>query len=432
VSGILSQMPQGVLSQQMGISPQDQGLLALGLGLMANSGPSRMPTTFGQNFGQAGMGALGVYGKAVDNQQEHMARAQALQMKQQEFDLLKQQRDATLAEQQRTLAAQRQFAGSLTPEQRLAFDANPTAFMQSHFKAQEPYSQRPGERRMVGTTVISENPVEAKPPKTEKDATGVLRYTEGPQAGQVVPGFGTMAAPPGFTRGTDGQLKIDPGFLAGRKEIAAAGAARISNTPIFKQEGEESKAVGKHFGETYAQIQTGGFNAGNRINRLSRLSQLLEGVQTGKLTPLGTDLASYASSIGLNVDAKLGNKQAADALANEIALELRSTGDGGGMPGAMSDQDRNFLKSMVPGLATSPQGRKMMIETSMKIERRKQDVAKLAREYRKKHGSLNDGFYEELQAFSDKNPLFPAPKAAAPTGGKSVLDEADAIIRGGR
>ena len=129
-------------------------------------------------------------------------------------------------------------------------------------------------------------------------------------------------------------------------------------------------------------------------------------MQTGKLTPFGVDVASTAASLGFKIDPKLGNKQAADALSKEMALELRNPSGGAGMPGALSNSDREFLMSMTPGLTSDPAGRKLISESMIKLAKRDQEVAKLARDYRKRKGNLDEGFYDELAKFSDANPLF--------------------------
>jgi len=97
-----------------------------------------------------------------------------------------------------------------------------------------------------------------------------------------------------------------------------------------------------------------------------------------------------------------------------MALELRNPSGGAGMPGALSDKDREFLVSMTPGIAKTPGGNKLIIDTARKLAKRDQDVARLAREYRQRNGSMNEGFYAELQKYSDANPIFAAPTAPAP------------------
>jgi hypothetical protein len=172
------------------------------------------------------------------------------------------------------------------------------------------------------------------------------------------------------------------------------------------QERQEARTVGEGFGKMYVELQQAGSGAPARLAKLDRMEQLMQGVQTGKLTPAMTQVASIAQSLGITLDEKLGAKQGLEALSNEIALSLRNPSGGAGMPGAMSDKDREFLTSMTPGLAKTPAGNKLIIETARKVAQRDQDVAKLARAYRKNHGSLDEGFYDELADYSASHPLF--------------------------
>jgi hypothetical protein len=89
-----------------------------------------------------------------------------------------------------------------------------------------------------------------------------------------------------------------------------------------------------------------------------------------------------------------------------MALQLRNPSGGAGMPGALSDADRVYLQSMTPGLTKTPEGRKLISETMITLAKRDQDVAKLARDYRKKNGGFDEGFYNELATWSAANPLF--------------------------
>jgi hypothetical protein len=172
------------------------------------------------------------------------------------------------------------------------------------------------------------------------------------------------------------------------------------------EEKAEAKKVGEGMGEIYINLQKAGSAAPTKLGKLDRMEQLMEGVSTGKLTPAMTQVATIADSLGFKIDPKLGPKQALEALSNEIALDLRNPSGGAGMPGAMSDKDREFLLSMPPGLSKTKEGNKLIIQTARAVAKREQDVAKLAREYRKKNGSLDEGFYDELADFSASNPLF--------------------------
>jgi hypothetical protein len=190
-----------------------------------------------------------------------------------------------------------------------------------------------------------------------------------------------------------------------QKELKAAGASQVNvNT---KQETEEAKAVGKELGKQYATIQQAGAQAAGKVDKFDRLSSLLEGVNTGKLTPKMTEIAGYAEALGIKLDPKLDQKQAANALIGELTLQARNPSGGAGMPGAMSDADREFLRTLNPSLAQTTGGNKQILATLKKVSVRDQQVAKMAREYRAKNGTI-EGFTDELAKWSDDNPLFDA------------------------
>jgi hypothetical protein len=247
-----------------------------------------------------------------------------------------------------------------------------------------------------------------------KVVNGSLVRIDGDKVSEAYRAPTNDALPSGMRMGPNGPEWI-PGYLEGRSKVAQAGAAR--NQMLFKQEGKEAEKVGGFFGEQYANVQSAGMTAQSKLNKLSRMESLMQGYETGKLTPLGKDIASYMQSVGIKIDPNLGNKEAFEALSNEMALEARNPSGGAGMPGAMSDQDRAFLQNIVPGLSKTTGGNKVMIETHRRIAKRDQDVAKLARDYRKKNGSIDEGFYEELAAFSAANPLFKDMQGGAPSGG---------------
>ena len=226
------------------------------------------------------------------------------------------------------------------------------------------------------------------------------------------PGFdpqpvgGAKQAPMPWEYEPDGQggFRMKPGVLSAKTQVAQAGAGR--NDVVFKQEGEESKTVGKFFGDQYAEIQKAGIDAYGRINRLNRMEQLLSGLETGKFTPAMTEVQSALDSLGIKISPNLDSAQAARALSNELALQKRNPSGGAGMPGALSDADRNYLSETVPGLGKTPGGNRLLIETDRRLAKRDQQVAQMAREYRKQNGHLDEGFYQQLQQFSEANPLF--------------------------
>lgn len=186
------------------------------------------------------------------------------------------------------------------------------------------------------------------------------------------------------------------------------------------QQTEEQKKVGGFYGDTYTDLQKAAIQAPAKIGKLDQIETLLNKAYTGTGAETWLDLKKAAQGLGLGIDLpeNIGAAEAAKALSNEMALQLRNPAGGAGMPGALSDPDRQFLVSMTPGMAQTPQGRKQLIDAHRKIAERDQDVAKMARDYRKKNGQIDEGFFDVLAEYAEKHPLFP--KAATAPGMPSV------------
>jgi len=180
-----------------------------------------------------------------------------------------------------------------------------------------------------------------------------------------------------------------------------------------RQENEFNKKVGSELGEQYSGLLKADMNAPSTIAKYQRLGSLLGGIQTGKFKGATTDIKAAAKGLGIDLGAlgvtdDVAPAQAARALSNQVALELRNPAGGAGMPGAMSDKDREFLLQSVPNLENDPNAIGKMIEYRVKLAQREQEVAKKARAYRKAHnGVFDEGFFDELKDWSEKNPLFP-------------------------
>lgn len=192
----------------------------------------------------------------------------------------------------------------------------------------------------------------------------------------------------------------------------------VSNVNLPPEESSEAKKVGEGFGDLFNDIQKGGMAATSKLTKLDRMDQLLARAgKTGKFTGTLADIKSIGSTFGIDMgdatDAQLGFR----ALAGAMALELRNPSGGAGMPGALSDKDREFLLAMTPGLEQTPGGNKIIIDTARALAKRDREVAQFARDYRKKHGRIDEDFQTELQVWADANPLFPdvAETAAGPT-----------------
>jgi hypothetical protein len=148
------------------------------------------------------------------------------------------------------------------------------------------------------------------------------------------------------------------------------------------------------------------------------MDQLLDEINTGKAQPLVTDIKGWADALGISVPGleKLAPAQAFNALANQMTLQARSTANGTGMPGAMSDADREFLRQMVPGLEKQKLTNRVLLGVMRKLAVREQEVATIKVNYFNKYGTMRPtvdprtgqkvSLTEALQEFTNATPLF--------------------------
>lgn len=191
-------------------------------------------------------------------------------------------------------------------------------------------------------------------------------------------------------------------------KIAVAQAGRTSVNVNTRQETKFDETIGKNMADQYVDIQKGAQSARGKIATLEALRNRLADAGrtgTGAQTVLGIKRA--AQMLGIDTG-DLGPAEAAVAIGNQLALQLRNPSSGAGMPGAMSDKDREFLVASVPGLTKTPQGNAQLIDMMMKVEQRNIEVAQRANEYmRRNSGRMDSRFFDELGQWSFANPLFP-------------------------
>jgi hypothetical protein len=196
----------------------------------------------------------------------------------------------------------------------------------------------------------------------------------------------------------------------------AAGGPGIALQSDAAKEYDTARA--KDFAKTAADLQDRGRGAGGTMRNLDTLEQLYKdpNVAKGGLAENISGLKNIGASLGVETKG-LGTEQAIEAITNKMALDARSTAEGGGMPGAMSDADRNFLKAQQPGLSKTPEGRAAIIGNARKVAQRQVQIAQMANEYERANGRLDAGFDRAVADFAAQNPLFAdqkAPASAAP------------------
>jgi hypothetical protein len=207
-----------------------------------------------------------------------------------------------------------------------------------------------------------------------------------------------------------------PNPLAMKAAESAIETQAAQNTEIAKTQGKE-----------YTDIVTAERQAPNNIGRLDLMKKYLSNVGTGKAAPTVLSLKAYASYFAPEL-AKSFTKdvpfaQAASALSNELALQLRNPSQGGGMPGSLSNSDRDFLASMTANVANDPRSIPLMLDARIAIEKRNQEVGKMARQYYGQHGKIDEGFYQQVQDYATAHPVFsnmalPGAPSGLPAGWK--------------
>ena len=173
-----------------------------------------------------------------------------------------------------------------------------------------------------------------------------------------------------------------------RARIARAGQSSFIYPPGEKKADELDA---QHYHDMYTGLQ----DASRSSEKLSMDYRLIDSLIGDAYSGGGAAQAQAVKKLVRIVGVDVGNvagPEAAAMVSNALALKLRNPAGGAGMPGAMSDRDREFLTQMVPGLTTTPEGRKLMIEVQKRIAERDRAVARDARDYRLKNKHLNIDF----------------------------------------
>lgn len=340
------------------LSQHSNALVGLGAGL-AGGGPD-----IGQAIGQGLQ--LGGQGKTADFARSEKTKADAQLAAQTNYTLqyLQSNRpDLAKAVQGGGLSLGDAWKMALTPD-----------------AASDPFTLSPGQVRYGADN----KPLASVPAAPDQPPAGIQEYN--------------LAVQQGY-KGTIEQYKAD---------LAKAGAPT--------SESAYSQQRGKDLAGNMQTIQNNGMQAYGTISQLNDLKTALDQSPQGFGAPTVQKLKKIGASLGIDTG-NLGPADLAASISNQLALQLRNPANGAGMPGAMSDSDRQFLTSMVPGLGNTPQGNKLIIEASLRLEQRKVAIAQAANDYVKQNGQLDDGFYQQLQQWSNANPLFGDLASAAGGGG---------------
>lgn len=233
-------------------------------------------------------------------------------------------------------------------------------------------------------------------------------------------------------------------FLDFQLEQKKAGASTSTTNVTVAGDKKNAETVGDYWGKKLSSVLDAGFSAPVTIAKYKRLGALLDQVGTGTFAQAGVSFKKALKGAGFDpeefgITDNTAAADAAEAVSNELAMQMRNPSNGAGMPGAMSDSDRNFLSNTVPNLSKVPGGNAVIIDAAVKLAQRDAEVGQMANDYAAARGGLLDGgFYAQLQQWSEANPLFAgmnaptapaagaagpesAPTATGPNGQKLIL-----------
>jgi len=180
-----------------------------------------------------------------------------------------------------------------------------------------------------------------------------------------------------FSTGSDAtgtKLADDMGLVPGsqeRKDFLMKYALKAQSQVIIDQKGESATTVelGKLTAKKIDEADTSIAQSHENMNTLRLMEKFNKNpkVAQGPIADKISWLKQAGEQLGIPVEGQ-DEEQMWTALTSRMALSARSTAQGGGMPGAMSDADRDFLVKMMPGIKNTPEGNRLMIKVMQRME----------------------------------------------------------------
>ena len=184
-------------------------------------------------------------------------------------------------------------------------------------------------------------------------------------------------------------LPLDKQFQVGadNKVIQIGGSApRLTvNTPA--PETAEQKALGQVFGEEFKEINKSGNLANVNDQKLEILMKLneSENLQSGKFGEFRTEAQKFAEEFGFD-----------PGLQDTTVAELVSGVSGGlvldglqKFSGAISDGERNYTKSITPGLSTTKEGNRYLLQINKRQNELAKEFSNVANDWISRNGGLS-------------------------------------------
>lgn len=194
-------------------------------------------------------------------------------------------------------------------------------------------------------------------------------------------------------------------FFDYKTGLKRAGATRINNS-VTTGDNAYSKVLNENEAKRFLGFQKAAQTSQGMLNTLGVMDNLMKDPNFTS----GAGAERFSLPLRQAISQLGGDPKAAASMETFRALANKATLDimGGSLGAGISNGDRDFVVNQVPGLGNTPEGNRQLIGILQKVNQRTIQVAKFAREYAKQNGGkLDSGFDDQLQAWAEKNPLFP-------------------------
>lgn len=181
------------------------------------------------------------------------------------------------------------------------------------------------------------------------------------------------------------------------------GGGTTVNMP--KGESEYDKNLAKSLVDRFTETQKEGQTGGRALMQMDVMKRAMgdPGFYSGAGAPQVLQLKRWARTLGIEGAEGVDSIETFNAMAKGAALDTM----GGSLGTGFSNADRDFVLDQVPQITNTPEGNMMLIDVQSKINKRKQEIAALARQYAAQNGGRLDIYFDEyLAQWADQHPLF--------------------------
>lgn len=317
-----------------------------------------------------------------------------------------------------------------------------------------------GETKPIGSGGAAPAAPTAEPSPTGMPPVQSLDATDAPQAAPAARSPApAAAAPPRQQVGPNG-MPIIPGVrtLVSKEDRRAFGipdedsrvyqvdgAGKVTsaggqNITINSGEKSYDSTINKSYADRFIDMQKEAAGARGQTDTLHILRKQMEtpGFRSGAGAEFELGVRRGLTALGIGDPNVAASAENFNKFANKAIMD----GLGGSLGSGVSNADRDFIKNTVPNLGNTPEGNRQIIETMIKMNERKAQVALLARRYAAAHGGRIDaGFDDELEKWAEANPIFPKPPEKAESAPRALpqgysaqgaLDDARKAIAAGK